>query len=272
MGRVEPSAPAGSEASAGTGPGRLWVGTSGFNYPHWRGCFYPERLPASRWLAFYARHFEAVELNVTFYRLPSAEAFGRWAESVPEGFRFVIKGSRFITHIRRLRGCEGPLEELLGRASALGERLAAILWQLPPGFPADPVRLEAFLGLLAGHRLGRRVRHAFEFREASWFAPPVTELLARYDAAAVLADSPFRGLRADPAARWVYVRRHGPGAPYQDSYPDATLAEDARAIRDWLRSGRDVLCFFNNDVAGHAVHDALRLRAMVEGAPPQDAG
>ncbi|MBE3599795.1 MAG: DUF72 domain-containing protein [Limnochordaceae bacterium] len=244
-------------------PGRLWLGTSGFNYPHWRGRFYPADLPPSRWLAFYARHFAAVELNVTFYRLPTAEAFSRWAESVPESFRFVLKGSLFITHIKHLSGCEDPLGQLLERASRLGGRLEAIVWQLPPRFSVNVGRLEAFLELLRRHPLAGRVRHAFEFRDESWFEALVMQLLAQHNAAVVMADWPFRDRKVEPTANWVYIRRHGPGAPYADSYPERMLAADARAIREWLQAGRDVFCFFNNDVGGHAAYDALRLRELV---------
>lgn len=253
-------------ASSSPAAGRLLIGTSGFNYPHWRGLFYPPDLPPSQWLAFYARHFGAVELNVTFYRLPGESAFCRWAEVVPEGFRFVVKGSRYITHIRRLRECAEAVELLLKRAAPLHSRLEAVLWQLPPRFAADLKRLEAFLGVLrdVGEALGlRALRHAFEFRDDSWLKPPVGELLALYGAAAVMADWPFGTRWLETATPWVYLRRHGPAPPYAGSYPDAVLAEDARRIRRWLAGERDVLCFFNNDVAGHALTDARRLRAMV---------
>ncbi|MEW6047674.1 MAG: DUF72 domain-containing protein [Bacillota bacterium] len=244
-------------------PGRLRVGTSGFNYPHWKGRFYPPDLPSARWLTYYAQHFTTVELNVTFYRLPGEQAFRRWAASVPHAFRFVLKGSRFITHIKRLKDCDEPLEALFRNAGPIGQQLDVVLWQLPPRFRADPERLETFL-----EQLDRwTFRHAFEFRDASWFEPSVLEVLRQHNAAVVMADWPFPDVDIQPTANWIYLRRHGPAPPYAGSYPDEILARDAQAIGAWLRCGMDVFCFFNNDVGGYAVEDARRLQALVGDVP-----
>jgi uncharacterized protein YecE (DUF72 family) len=159
---------------------RYWVGTSGWSYKHWRGPFYPPGLPTSGWLAHYHAQFATVELNNSFYRLPQEKTFRNWSEAVPKGFRFAVKASRFITHIKRLRDCEEPLETFLGRARLLGEALGPVLYQLPPNFHCKPEnmdRLADFLSLLP-----RDVRHVFEFRHDSWFNNDVFFLLRLHNA------------------------------------------------------------------------------------------
>ncbi len=249
-----------------------WIGTSGFTYRHWVGVFYPEGLPQRRWLSYYARHFHAVELNVTFYRLPPRTAFQTWARQVPEGFRFVLKGSRFITHLRRLRDVEEALARLFAYVEPLGARLSCVLWQLPGRFRADVDLLEAFLRMLPSS-----VRHAFEFRDPSWFDASVFTRLRAYDVAVVAADWPAQVLLPGMApylldrpavlvphtASWSYLRRHGPGAPYHGCYAEAHIRADAAWVAEALREGRDVYVFYNNDVAGHAVHNALALARAV---------
>jgi len=251
-----------------------WIGTSGYVYPHWVGVLYPEGLPSRRWLAHYAQHFNAVELNVTFYRLPDPKIFQEWREQVPGGFRFILKGSRFITHVRRLRDVDEAVVNFFLRAEPIRERLGGVLWQLPPRFRADPARLAAFC-----RTLPPSVRHAFEFRDASWFTDAVFAHLQALDAAVVAADWPYQVLlpdmepeeiprpvvRVPHTARWAYVRRHGPGAVYGSRYPDAMIRRDAAWVRAQLRAGREVYVFYNNDVAGHAVRDALALRRLVAG-------
>lgn len=252
---------------------RAWVGTSGYNYPHWAGVLYPEDLPAERWFDRYVQVFDAVELNVTFYRLPGPRTFESWARRAPPHFAFVVKGSRYITHVRRLRDPREPVRVLLDACRPLGDRLHGVLWQLPPRFHTDPQRLRDFL-----RALPRSVRHAFEFRDRSWFCEPVYELLAEFDAAVVCADWPFQvlppGMRprgvdrpvvpVPQTAGWWYLRRHGPGDAYSGCYPDSSLRADARWAAGQLVAGREGYVFFNNDVAGHAVRNALTLRRMLE--------
>ncbi len=252
-----------------------WIGTSGFTYQHWVGVLYPEGLPQRRWLSHYAQHFNAVELNVTFYRLPPRKAFQTWAQQVPEGFRFVLKGSRFITHLRRLRNVEEALARFFAHAELLGAHLSCVLWQLPGRFRADAALLEKFLKVLPPS-----VRHAFEFRDPSWFDESVFARLRAYDAAVVAADWPAQVLlpgmapyRSDRpvvpvphTASWSYLRRHGPGAPYHGSYAEAHIRADAAWVKRALQEGRDVYVFYNNDVAGYAVHNALALARAVGAA------
>lgn len=248
------------------------MGTSGYAYPHWVGVLYPEDLPQSRWFERYVQMFNAVELNVTFYRLPAAKTFEGWAHRAPAEFAFVVKGSRYLTHVRRLREPREPVRVLMDTCRPLGERLRCILWQLPPRFRQDPFRLREFL-----QALPRTVRHAFEFRDPSWFSGPVYELLAEYDAAVVCADWPFQVLppgmnprrtdrpvvRAAQPSSWWYLRRHGPGEAYAGSYPASSLRSDARWIRKALLAGQEGFVFFNNDVGGCAVRDALTLRRLL---------
>ncbi|MCS7172101.1 MAG: DUF72 domain-containing protein [Armatimonadetes bacterium] len=249
-----------------------WIGTSGFTYRHWVGVLYPEDLPPRRWLRHYAEHFNAVELNVTFYRLPPRRTFEAWAQEVPDHFRFVLKGSRFITHLRRLREAGEALHRFFSAAQPLRWRLSCVLWQLPPRFRADPELLETFLQALPG-----QVRHAFEFRDPSWFTEAVYRRLEAQDAAVVGADWPFQVLLPDmtpqpldrPVVRvpqvacWSYLRRHGPGPLYRSCYPEAFIRQDAAWIQEELRKGRDVYAFYNNDVAGYAVRNALSLSQWV---------
>lgn len=254
---------------------RAWVGTSGYNYPHWAGVLYPEGLAPFRWFDRYVEVFDAVELNVTFYRLPGPKTFESWARRAPREFAFVIKGSRYVTHVRRLQDPSQPVRVLFDACRPLGDRLHCVLWQLPPRFRADPGRLREFL-----RALPRSVRHAFEFRDPSWFCEPVYSLLEEYGAAVVCADWPFQVLppgmrprRVDrppvraPAAGWWYLRRHGPGEPYSGGYPVSSLRADARWILGELAAGREGYAFFNNDVGGWAVRNALTLRRLLSGAP-----
>ncbi len=241
-------------------------------YKHWVGVLYPEDLPPQQWFDRYTQFFDALELNVTFYGIPKRATFERWARQAPQDFAFVVKGSRYITHILRLREAQEPVRRLLEACRPLGERLRCVLWQLPPQLQADPPRLKSFLASLP-----QTLRHAFEFRDPSWFCEAVYEVLADYDAAVVYADWPFQVLapdmrprrmsrpviRAPYTAGWWYVRRHGPDESYAGSYPTASLRSDARWARQRLASGRDGFVFFNNDVAGHAVRNAIALRRLL---------
>ncbi|MCZ7665559.1 MAG: DUF72 domain-containing protein [Thermoleophilia bacterium] len=238
----------------------LWVGTSGWHYDHWRGPLYPEGLASKDMLAFYAEHFRTVEINSSFYRLPAPETLDRWGEAVPAGFVFSVKASRYLTHMKKLKDPEQGLDKLLSRVERLGDRLGPILFQLPPRWRVDVDRLDRFLSALC-----REHRYAFEFRDASWFDPRVYRCLARHDAAFCIYElagesSPREVTTTD----FVYVRLHGPGAAYQGRYDTRTLAVWAGKLLEWAREGRRVFCYFDNDEAGHAPLDALRLRGMLE--------
>ncbi|HWP28207.1 MAG TPA: DUF72 domain-containing protein [Chloroflexota bacterium] len=237
----------------------LRIGTSGWNYPHWRGVFYPRELPPRRWLQYYSAHFDTVEINYSFYRLPARETFAAWQTQVPPGFLFATKGSRFITHLKRLQDPAEPVERFFSHLAALGPTAGPILWQLPPQFACDRERLATFLAILP-----RAYRHAFEFRHDSWYCEPVYTLLAAYDAALCLAD---RGGGHTPLVRpatWTYIRFHGGlGAGWR--YLDAQLTTWAERIARYRAEGAAVYAYFNNDAYGHAVSDAQRLRALLAG-------
>lgn len=238
--------------------GRIRVGTSGWSYDHWAGVFYPDRLPAARRLEFYASRFDTVEIDATFYRLPSEHAVASWRDAVPDGFVFAVKGSRLITHFRRLADVDDALATFLGRMSVLGEKLDVVLWQLPPNLPADTVLLARFLKRLPTGR----VRHAVEFRHESWLAEETFAVLREYGAAHVHVSSDAMPESLTPTADFVYARFHGISSCH-GAYDSPALEPWAGFLRGQADSGRDCYAYFNNDAAGHAPADAARLIGML---------
>jgi len=234
----------------------LRIGTSGFMYRHWIGVLYPRALPQPEWLPWYARFFDTVELDTTFYRLPGADAAARWRAIAPPGFAFAAKGSRYLTHMKRLLDEGTGIERFFEPLSRLGRKLGPVLWQLPPRFAPDPGRLDRFLARLP------RGRHAVEFRDERWYTREVCDVLDRHGAAFCEHDKIAR-----PPPRltggWRYVRFHGPTGGYTDRYGPALLRPWAEDLGAWAGDGREAWVFFNNDVGGHAVHDAIGLLRMV---------
>ncbi len=239
---------------------RLWIGTSGYVYRHWRGgVFYPAGLRTADELAWYATRFRTVELNNPFYRVPTRETFTRWRDSVPEGFVFAVKVNRAITHFRRLRHADEPMGTFLGLATILGSGLGPLLVQLPPDLPLDLALLEKFLvSLPAAHRW------VVEFRHPSWQVPEAYDALGRR---AVALCIPVGG-RVTPdlvtTAAFTYVRMHA-GAGLGGAFDDEALRAWAGRLRAVNRSGKDVYVYFNNDRHGHAPRDAARLLDLMEG-------
>lgn len=236
---------------------RFRIGTSGWHYAHWRGAWYPASLRPAGMLGWYAGHFDTVEIDSSFYRLPGPEVFAGWRTQVPPGFRFAVKASRFITHMKRLKDPEEPVARLWGACSALEEKLGPLLFQLPPRFGRNVERLE---GVLA--RLPPGVQAAFEFRDPSWHHEDVYACLAAHGAAFCVFEiagfvSPLR-----VTADWAYVRLHGPGAKYTGSYAETTLAAWAERLRDLPVDGT-VWVYFDNDVAAAAPHDAAALKDLL---------
>jgi uncharacterized protein YecE (DUF72 family) len=235
--------------------GVVRVGCSGWNYTHWRDVVYPRGLPARRWLDHYATLFETVEVNTTFYRLPSTAAVSGWAEQTPPGFVFAVKASRYLTHIKRLADMDQGVRRFYERIEPLVEvgKLGPVLWQLPPNFHRNAVRLEAALASLPPGR------HAFEFRHPSWFADEVYALLRARGVALVIADRPeIRSFQThERTADFAFLRFHHAGG--DGSYTHRRLGAWARRIEEYRGAG-DVYAYFNNDWAGYAVENALWLR------------
>lgn len=235
---------------------RAYIGTSGWNYKHWwNGVFYPKELRPSEWLKLFVEHFETVEINNSFYRLPSEGAFQSWRTQVPKGFIFAVKASRFITHIKRLKDPEEPLELFFSRAKHLQDRLGPILFQLPPRFKLNLERLGIFLEALKNHTAKNKIRCALEVRDATWLVPPVFELLRVHHVALCFADWRETHVTQPVTADFVYVRRHS-GPEEGGNYPKRYLDSDLEHIHSWLKAGLDVYVYFNNDMGGHAIRNA----------------
>jgi uncharacterized protein YecE (DUF72 family) len=232
------------------------IGCSGWSYDHWRGVIYPAKGSTASWLELYAEHFDTVEVNATFYRLPTRGAVEHWASRTPQAFCFAVKASRYLTHVRRLRGLEEGIPRLDERIEPLRStsKLGPVLWQLPSSFSRDDARLGAALALLS------RGQHAFEFRHDSWFVEEVYELLRAHDAALVVADRAPAG--ASPWVQttdWAYLRFHY-GRGRNGNYTAGQLAEWADRI---AAVDGDVYAYFNNDWEGFAVENAERLRDLL---------
>jgi uncharacterized protein YecE (DUF72 family) len=231
--------------------GRVFVGTSGWVYPHWRRRFYPEGVPARLWLPYYAGVFSTVELNNTFYMLPRDEAVDRWRDETPEGFVFACKGSRFLTHMKRLTDTDQGIDRYYQRIDRLGRKRGPVLWQLPPQMSRpDPGRLDAFLAAQP-----KGVPQVFEFRHPGWYVPEVLAVLDRHGCALCehdLVEEPV----PRPTGSFRYLRFHGRTGKYRGRYGAARLARVARELRAF---GGDACVYINNDSLGHAVWDALEL-------------
>ncbi len=236
------------------------VGTSGWHYRHWRGRYYPDTLPTSKWLQWYTRDFDCVEINNSFYRLPTVKAVQNWYAETPPGFLFAVKASRLITHLKKLHRCEAALETFFEVVEHFGAKLGPILFQLPPRWHLDLQRLRAFLQILP-----RRHAYAFEFRDPSWHCEPVYRLLADHDMAFCQFD--IAGWQAPlvVTARLIYIRLHGPGSlPYTGSYTRAQLQEWAGRIRKWVGEGHEVFVFFDNDQYAYSVANARQLQQLLK--------
>ncbi len=251
---TDPSTPAASRR------GRARVGCSGWSYEDWRGIVYPDDLPAGQWFAHYATMFDTVELNNTFYRLPTAQAVEQWAAAAPENFLFAFKLGAFGSHRKKLRDAASWMPNHLDRAGRLGDHLGPTLVQLPPRWRRNTARLEEFLAILP-----TSMRWAVEVRDPSWLHDDIYDVLRRHDVALcihdLLADHPFL-----LTTNWTYVRFHGPNAieePYRRAYGARRLRPWATRLSNELEAGHDVYCYFNNDYDGHAVTDARWLRAAI---------
>ncbi len=233
------------------------IGTSGWNYPHWRKVFYPEGLPTRKWLAYYASYFDTVEVNATFYGTPKEATFRRWYEETPAGFLFALKASRFITHVKRLKGVEEPLKRFYRTISPLKEKIGPLLFQFPPSLKYDRDLIAQFLALL-----DPRFRTTIEIRHQSFHNEEFLELLAAHNVALCLSDTAGRypSLLEALTADFVYIRLHGSRVLYRSCYTEEELRAWAQKI---LSFKRPAYVYFDNDALGWAVPNALRLKELL---------
>jgi uncharacterized protein YecE (DUF72 family) len=240
-------------------PARLWIGTSGWIYRDWRGRFYPEKLPARGWFEYYARAFQTVEINNTFYCSPPESTLAKWTRQAPAGFHYAVKANRFLTHQKKLRDPAEPLSRVLSAARFLGPHLGPVLYQLPPFWNCDAVRLAAFLAELPGD-----LEQVIEFRNMSWYTKEIRALLSRHAVGLCLHD-----MRGGVRPEWVtgptvYIRLHGPtDKRYVGRYPTSALEILASRIREYQAKAKNIYVYFNNDYHGHAIVNARQLQELL---------
>lgn len=236
--------------------GQIRIGCSGWSYPHWRGRFYPEKMPAREHFDFYARHFDTVELNNSFYRQPPPERFVSWRGQAPPGFLFAVKGSRYVSHIRRLAVEQKSIDMVVEPALMLADKLGPILFQFQATFHLDLPRLERFVKMLPAG-----LRFTLEFRHDSWLVPPVCELLQSRRIALCIPDHPKMPKSFEITSDFTYVRMHLPDRGL--GYGRKSLQPWAERMLEWCAAGVDVFLYFNNDMEGHAIKDAETLKQLV---------
>lgn len=236
---------------------RAFIGTSGWSYDHWEEVFYPKGLASSEWLKFYAQHFDTVEINFSFYRLPEKQTFEKWRRESPEGFSFAVKASRYLTHQKKLKDPEEPLERIISHARGLSEKLGPVLYQLPPRWKVNLDRLRGFLSLLP-----KDVRHVMEFRDPSWLIDDVFDLLRAHSVAYCIMSAPDLPRVMRVTAPFAYIRMHSGGYDTEGNYEEPQLEWWAEQVVELLRDA-DVYVYFNNDYKGFAVQNARRLIELI---------
>jgi uncharacterized protein YecE (DUF72 family) len=231
------------------------IGTSGWVYPHWQGIFYPNDYPKRRWLEYYALHFDALELNASFYRLPDSLTFQKWQQRTPAGFFWAVKMNRYVTHVLRLKNVESAINRFYGAVSSLGNKLGPILIQFPPSFVYEKSLIVSFLDLL-----DPSLKHAIEIRHESWMQDEFMDYLRQRNVAFCISDSAGRyPMRITVTADFAYLRLHGSQKLYASLYTEEELKSWAEKIRNW---SCETWVFFDNDFEGNAVRNALRLREI----------
>jgi len=238
---------------------KIHIGTSGWNYKHWRGNFYPEDLKSSDWFEYYVKHFLTVEINNSFYQLPEKKTFEKWRRSVSENFVFSVKASRYITHMKKLKDPQQPVSNFIYNVKELQDRLGPVLFQLPPRWNMNAERLQAFIS-----QLPDKFRYTFEFRDDSWWHPDVYKILKDANMALCIFDLAGTLSPKEITADFVYVRLHGPGAAYEGKYNSKTLTGWAGAFSAWEKQGKEIFCYFDNDQKGYAAQNALELAQMLD--------
>jgi uncharacterized protein YecE (DUF72 family) len=242
---------------------RLYIGTSGWNYPHWEERFYPKGLGQDKWLDYYSRYFDTVEINLTFYRLPEKAVFKAWGDESPEGFSFVAKASRFFTHMKKLNNPQTNLVRFLQNAEGLRDKLRLVLFQLPPYWKVNKERLKRLVEYMANQSFLKNVKSVLEVRHESWLDDEVFDILKEANWSLCFADWPRLTVEEPVTADFIYVRRHGPGSLYSSCYTEEMLKRDASRISEWLKKDMEVYVYFNNDAYGYAIKNALRLKELL---------
>lgn len=236
----------------------ILVGTSGWNYKHWKDIFYPNNISQKEWLNYFANNFSTVEINYSFYRLPSISNIKNWYKSVPDYFIFAIKASRFITHLKKLKDIEEPLNTFLENFKHLKEKTGPILFQFPPNLHQNLKKLDNLLKILPSYQ-----KVAFEFRHESWFRTAVYKMLEKYNAALVIADSSRFPVKRITTARYSYIRFHGGRKLYGSKYSPEELSNWKNYIDKEANNGVDFYIYFNNDAFGYAVENAKELASLL---------
>lgn len=260
--------------------GKLFIGTSGWVYSHWQGIFYPANLPSKDKLKYFSKHFKTAEINYSFYHLPRTTTYQNWYLQTPKDFLFAVKASRFITHIKRLKGVKKSWKVFLKNTLNLKEKLGPILFQFPPSFKATPEnikRLENFIREISDQtRTNSRLRFAFEFRHKSWCDPEgkpsasygvnkeIYNLLKKYKVAWVIADSPRYPKAEVITSDFVYIRMHGSKVLFSSKYTKKELKALSQKIKKWLNQRLNVYCYFNNDAYGYAIENAKELLKLCQ--------
>ena len=239
--------------------GKIYIGTSGWSYKHWKGTFYPDNLKDAEQFRYYQRYFDTVEINNSFYRLPAAETFSNWAKATPRDFVFSVKASRFITHMKKLNTDKNSIRIFFTRTTRLEKKLGPILFQLPPRWKVNTERFDRF-----ARSLPKGIRYTFEFRDHTWYNHEVYTLLEKYNFAFCIYELEHHLSPLEVTADFVYIRLHGPGNKYQGSYPDKSLKKWAKLCLDWQKEERDVFVYFDNDQQAYAAFNAQRLKEMVK--------
>ena len=234
------------------------IGTSGWYYEHWRELFYPADLPKSKWFEYYARHFNTVEINNTFYHLPKEQSVQRWRKIAPKGFLYSVKANRYITHVQKIKDTTESLQRLFERINILKGKLGPVLYQLPPSLHIDLERLEAFIKLLP-----KRKNTIFEFRHKSWYCDDTFKLLKKFKTGFCIHDMPGKESPRVVTSNIIYIRFHGTTSRYSGSYTKSQLQNWAKWFKEQSKNASGIYIYFNNDAHGHAIKNALQLKEII---------
>lgn len=239
--------------------GKIFIGTSGWSYKHWKGVFYPPSVKDDEMFSFYQLMFNTVEINSSFYHLPLEQTFTNWRNNTSDQFLFSVKASRFITHMKKLAVDHDSVDLFLNRAEKLKDKLGPILFQLPPSWELNIERLESFLELLPENH-----RYTFEMRNHTWYTKEVYELLEKYNCAFCTYELEHHLSPVQVTADFIYIRLHGPGNKYQGSYTLYELKKWAHRCQKWMENGLDVFVYFDNDQKAYAAYNALTLNELIQ--------